>query len=78
MFAIASRYSDSVQNEGDAFFENACRILNYDFRSSKIVNCQVMLLLAYREIGAGGMSSAWMYTGMGKSTRMIKIRSGSY
>lgn len=64
MFSLASRYSDAPQSEGDAYFENACRILNYDFCNSRLSNCQVMLLLGLREIGAGGMSGSWMYTGM--------------
>jgi hypothetical protein len=52
MFALSSRYSDALRSEGDDFFESACRILNHDFCSSRLVTCQVMLLLAYREIGA--------------------------
>lgn len=32
--------------------------------SSKLVSVQALLLMAYREIGTGGMSASWLFTGM--------------
>lgn len=78
MFALASRYSDvddptpvfpAIQ-AGQVYLEKAKKILNYDYESSKLVSVQAMLLIAYQEIGTGGMSSAWIRTGM--ATRMAQ------
>lgn len=68
MFALSSRYSETDREAGDSYFLDACKIVNFDLYPSKLVIVQSLLLLAYREIGTGGMSSSWMYTGMGEST----------
>ena len=39
-------------------------LLNYDYGSSKLVTVQALLLISYREVGVGAMSSAWMTAGM--------------
>lgn len=78
MFALASRYSnleDSTPDgtsirAGKVYLEKAKKILNHDYESSKLVSVQAMLLIAYQEIGMGGMSSAWIRTGM--ATRMAQ------
>jgi hypothetical protein len=51
----------------------ARRILNYDYGSSRLVTVQALLLISYREIGVGAMSSAWMTCGMGASTRLASL-----
>ena len=38
--------------------------MNYDYGSSKLVTVQALLLISYREVGVGAMSSAWMTAGM--------------
>ncbi|GAA5834644.1 hypothetical protein JCM9279_007070 [Rhodotorula babjevae] len=72
MFALAARYSDlEAPTEGGKYWEagqeyldKARRILNHDYGSSKLVTVQALLLISYREIGVGAMSSAWMNCGM--------------
>lgn len=75
MFALAARYSDLDPSRSDGkywtagqdYLEKAKRVLNYDYGSSKLVSVQALLLMAYREIGTGGMSASWLFTGMGES-----------
>ncbi|ORY73251.1 fungal-specific transcription factor domain-domain-containing protein [Leucosporidium creatinivorum] len=72
MFALAARYSDLDPSRSDGkywtagqdYLEKAKRVLNYDYGSSKLVSVQALLLMAYREIGTGGMSASWLFTGM--------------
>jgi len=73
MFSISSRYSDrcsSMPIEGqycnarDDYLEKAKQMLNLDYGNSKLTNCQSLILMAYREIGAGAMAESWLYTGM--------------
>ncbi|KDE03870.1 hypothetical protein MVLG_05692 [Microbotryum lychnidis-dioicae p1A1 Lamole] len=72
MFALAARYSDldgdrtegKYWTAGDVYLERAKKLLDYDYGSSRLVTVQSLLLLAYREIGTGAMSSSWLYTGM--------------
>lgn len=54
----------------------ARRILNHDYGSSKLVTVQALLLLSYREIGVGAMSSSWMLGGMGASRTSLSSSSG--
>lgn len=76
MFALAARYSDLDPSRSDGkywtagqdYLEKAKRVLNYDYGSSKLVSVQALLLMAYREIGTGGMSASWLFTGMGRSS----------
>jgi len=49
---------------GDEFFDRAKLILNWVYRTSHIVTCQTLLLLALREFGVGSLTQAWMYAGM--------------
>ncbi|BGP06376.1 fungal-specific transcription factor domain-containing protein [Rhodotorula toruloides] len=72
MFALAARYCDLEEarkdgkywTAGQEYLEKARRILNYDYGSSRLVTVQALLLISYREIGVGAMSSAWMTCGM--------------
>lgn len=68
IFAVAARYSDLGDEphwaRGQDYYDAAKRILFHDVGSSRLVNVQVMLLLAYRAIGTGAMSEAWLLTGM--------------
>ncbi|WAR62885.1 hypothetical protein PtB15_15B473 [Puccinia triticina] len=73
MFSISSRYSDRSSNApiegqywnaGDNYLEKAKQMLNLDYGNSKLTNCQSLILMAYREIGAGAMAESWLYTGM--------------
>ncbi|SDA02837.1 BZ3500_MvSof-1268-A1-R1_Chr11-1g03181 [Microbotryum saponariae] len=72
MFALAARYSDldgdrtegMYWTAGDVYLERAKKLLDYDYGSSRLVTVQSLLLLAYREIGTGAMSSSWLFTGM--------------
>ncbi|GAA6042703.1 hypothetical protein JCM8097_003755 [Rhodosporidiobolus ruineniae] len=72
MFALAARYCDLDEprkdgkywTAGQEYLEKARRILNHDYGSSKLVTVQALLLISYREIGVGAMSSAWMNCGM--------------
>jgi hypothetical protein len=68
MFSISSRYSDRFSNHtkgqysnaGDDYLEKARQMLNLDYANSKLTNCQSLLLMAYREIGAGAMAESWL------------------
>ncbi|TNY20133.1 fungal-specific transcription factor domain-containing protein [Rhodotorula diobovata] len=72
MFALAARYCDldrptepgKYWEAGQEYLDKARRILNHDYGSSKLVTVQALLLLSYREIGVGAMSSSWMLGGM--------------
>ncbi|GAA5998630.1 uncharacterized protein JCM10292_007114 [Rhodotorula paludigena] len=72
MFALAARYCDLEEarkdgkywTAGQEYLDKARRILNHDYGSSKLVTVQALLLISYREIGVGAMSSAWMTNGM--------------
>ncbi|GAA5936055.1 uncharacterized protein JCM15063_002694 [Sporobolomyces koalae] len=73
MFALSARYCDLYSNSGEGgnlwdageeFLQNARKILNHEYGSSRLVMVQALLLIAYREIGVGAMSSAWMAGGM--------------
>ncbi|POY73114.1 hypothetical protein BMF94_3852 [Rhodotorula taiwanensis] len=73
MFAVAARYCDidKTQTEGgklwpagQEYLDKARLLLNYDYGSSKLVTVQALLLISYREVGVGAMSSAWMTAGM--------------
>ncbi|GAA5982372.1 hypothetical protein JCM11641_006960 [Rhodosporidiobolus odoratus] len=72
MFALAARYCDLDEarkdgkywTAGQEYLEKARKIINHDYGSSKLVTVQALLLIAYREIGVGAMSSAWMNAGM--------------
>ncbi|KAA1086544.1 hypothetical protein PGT21_002767 [Puccinia graminis f. sp. tritici] len=73
MFSISARYSDQSSsaptegqywNAGDNYLEKAKQMLNLDYGNSKLTNCQSLILMAYREIGAGAMAESWLYTGM--------------
>ncbi|KWU41105.1 hypothetical protein RHOSPDRAFT_13191, partial [Rhodotorula sp. JG-1b] len=73
MFALAARYCDidKTKNEGgklwpagQEYLDKARALLNYDYGSSKLVTVQALLLISYREVGVGAMSSAWMTAGM--------------
>ncbi|KAK4704481.1 hypothetical protein P7C70_g1729, partial [Phenoliferia sp. Uapishka_3] len=73
MFALAARYSDldpprsdgKYWTAGQDYMDKAKKVLDYDYGSSKLVSVQALLLMAYREIGTGGMSASWLFTGMG-------------
>ena len=68
--AFASRRESRAENRcaaGQTYLDKAKRVLNYDYGSSKLVSVQALLLMAYREIGTGGMSASWLFTGMGSS-----------
>ncbi|GAA5966610.1 hypothetical protein JCM3765_005674 [Sporobolomyces pararoseus] len=73
MFALSARYCDlyptsgsdgKFWDAGQEFLDKARKILNHEYGSSKLVMVQTLLLIAYREIGVGAMSSAWMAGGM--------------
>ncbi|BGP14207.1 hypothetical protein JCM10213_005900 [Rhodosporidiobolus nylandii] len=72
MFALAARYCDlegereegKYWTAGQEYLEKARQLLNHDYGSSKLVLVQSLLLISYREIGVGAMSSAWMTAGM--------------
>ncbi|KAK7062806.1 hypothetical protein VNI00_000299 [Paramarasmius palmivorus] len=77
MFAVAARYSNSpsvlplgsgatppMWDAGDEYLEQAQRILDRSYASSKPETCQALLLMGYREIGIGAMAQAWTYVGM--------------
>lgn len=72
MFSLAARYSNlppdpedgDYWSSGTGFAEQAKKVLDYDYGSSKLVTVQALLLMSYREIGAGGMSSSWILVGM--------------
>ncbi|KAI3613223.1 hypothetical protein WG66_001383, partial [Moniliophthora roreri] len=77
MFAVAARYLNSpsapaassgatlpMWDAGDEYLEQAQRILDRSYASSKPETCQALLLMGYREIGIGAMAQAWTYVGM--------------
>ncbi|GAA5880402.1 hypothetical protein JCM3774_006436, partial [Rhodotorula dairenensis] len=73
MFALAARYCDIDKTKteggklwpaGQEYLDKARALLNYDYGSSKLVTVQALLLISYREVGVGAMSSAWMTAGM--------------
>jgi hypothetical protein len=73
MFALSARYCDlyptndqdgKFWDAGQDFLDKARKILNHEYGSSKLVTVQCLLLMAYREIGCGAMSSSWMAGGM--------------
>ncbi|GAA6010201.1 hypothetical protein JCM11491_005388 [Sporobolomyces phaffii] len=73
MFALSARYCDlypttgsdgKFWDAGQDFLDKARKIIHHEYGSSKLVMVQTLLLIAYREIGVGAMSSAWMSGGM--------------
>jgi Fungal specific transcription factor domain len=50
--------------EGDVYLEEAKRLLDLSYCSSRPATCQALLLMGYREIGIGAMAQAWLYVGM--------------
>lgn len=73
MFALSARYCDlyptsgsdgKFWDAGQEFLDKARKILNHEYGSSKLALVQTLLLIAYREIGVGAMSSSWMAGGM--------------
>lgn len=49
---------------GDAYLEDAKRLLDSSYSASRPATCQALLLMGYREIGIGAMAQAWLYVGM--------------
>jgi hypothetical protein len=49
---------------GDVYLEEAKRLLDSSYSSSRPATCQALLLMGYREIGIGAMAQAWLYVGM--------------
>jgi hypothetical protein len=49
---------------GDLYLEEAKRLLDSSYASSRAATCQALLLMGYREIGIGAMAQAWLYLGM--------------
>ena len=76
MYAIAARYSTKndvpppppdgtiLWAAGDEYLDRAKVILNGLYASSRTTTVQALLLMGYREIGAGAMAQAWIYIGM--------------
>ena len=75
MFSVAARYTSihdgdkpptetAMWPEGDAYLEEAKRLLDSSYSSSRPATCQALLLMGYREIGIGAMAQAWHYVGM--------------
>lgn len=79
MFAIAARCEDDMNNSmvpapptdpstmwvaGDDYFNNAKKILDENYATSRPSTCQALLLMGYREIGIGAMAGAWTFIGM--------------
>ncbi|KAI0669742.1 fungal-specific transcription factor domain-containing protein [Trametes maxima] len=75
MFAIAARYSDrpedhpgqpdsDVSRAGQQFAEDAHKLLDRKYQTSRPSTCQALLLLAIREFGMGAMDEGWLYSGM--------------
>ncbi|KAI0801106.1 fungal-specific transcription factor domain-containing protein [Fomes fomentarius] len=75
MFAIAARYSNrpedhathgdsNVSRAGQQYAEDAHKLLNRKYKSSRPSTCQALLLLAIREFGMGAMDKGWLYSGM--------------
>ncbi|KZT34004.1 hypothetical protein SISSUDRAFT_1053457 [Sistotremastrum suecicum HHB10207 ss-3] len=77
MYSLSARHSTLVtasQHErngilvweaGDEFSDQAKSMLaDQAYKSSRPSTCQALLLLAIREFGMGGMTEAWLYTGI--------------
>ncbi|KAH9974092.1 fungal-specific transcription factor domain-containing protein [Lactifluus volemus] len=75
MFSVAARYTSTHDGdrppsesamwpEGDAYLEEAKRLLDSSYSSSRPATCQALILMGYREIGIGAMAQAWLYVGM--------------
>jgi Fungal specific transcription factor domain len=75
MFSVAARYTSdrdgdrpppesAMWPEGDVYLEEAKRLLDSSYSSSRPATCQALLLMGYREIGIGAMAQAWLYVGM--------------
>ncbi|KAJ8454826.1 hypothetical protein ONZ51_g12801 [Trametes cubensis] len=75
MFAIAARYSNrpedhpSIQGSnasraGQQYAEDAHKLLDRKYQTSRPSTCQALLLLAIREFGMGAMDKGWLYSGM--------------
>ena len=75
MFSVAARYTSARDGdrppsesemwpEGDIYLEEAKRLLDSSYSSSRPATCQALLLMGYREIGIGAMAQAWLYVGM--------------
>jgi hypothetical protein len=75
MFSVAARYTSTHDGdkpptetamwpEGDVYLEDAKRLLDSSYSSSRPATCQALLLMGYREIGIGAMAQAWHYVGM--------------
>ncbi|KAI0756844.1 fungal-specific transcription factor domain-containing protein [Daedaleopsis nitida] len=74
MFAVAARYSDkpevhlmthgkyNVSRAGQQYAEDAHRLLDRKYQSSRPSTCQALLLLAIREFGMGAMDKGWLYS----------------
>lgn len=75
MFSVAARHTSTHNSDrppsestmwpaGDAYLEEAKRLLDSSYASSRPATCQALLLMGYREIGIGAMAQAWLYVGM--------------
>ncbi|KAI0639571.1 fungal-specific transcription factor domain-containing protein [Trametes polyzona] len=75
MFAIAARYSErpeaqpgsgpsSSSRTGQQYAEDAHKLLDRKYQTSRPSTCQALLLLAIREFGMGAMDKGWLYSGM--------------
>ncbi|KAH9858030.1 fungal-specific transcription factor domain-containing protein [Lenzites betulinus] len=75
MFAIAARYSDRPTDHpghnvghdlraGQQYAEDAHKLLDRKYQTSRPSTCQALLLLAIREFGMGAMDKGWLYSGM--------------
>ncbi|OSD03232.1 hypothetical protein PYCCODRAFT_1388765 [Trametes coccinea BRFM310] len=75
MFAIAARYSNrpedhpgqpdnKVSRAGQSYAEDAHKLLDRKYQTSRPSTCQALLLLAIREFGMGAMDKGWLYSGM--------------
>jgi hypothetical protein len=75
MFSVAARYTSTHNNDtppsestmwpaGDIYLEEAKRLLDSSYASSRPATCQALLLMGYRELGIGAMAQAWLYIGM--------------
>ncbi|KAI0778344.1 fungal-specific transcription factor domain-containing protein [Trametes elegans] len=74
MFAIAARYSNrpedhpgssgtNVSRAGQQYAEDAHKLLDRKYQTSRPSTCQALLLLAIREFGMGAMDKGWLYSG---------------
>ncbi|KAI0375162.1 hypothetical protein BV20DRAFT_985517 [Pilatotrama ljubarskyi] len=75
MFAIAARYShrpedhpsqpgSHISRAGQQYAEDAHKLLDRKYQTSRPSTCQALLLLAIREFGMGAMDKGWLYSGM--------------